>query len=51
VGDELDITPDGVRNLTTGREFPIVPLPAARQAIIDAGGLVPYTRARLLARA
>jgi 3-isopropylmalate/(R)-2-methylmalate dehydratase small subunit len=49
VGDELDITPTSVRNLTTGREFPVVPLPAARQAIIDAGGLIPYTRQRLLA--
>jgi 3-isopropylmalate/(R)-2-methylmalate dehydratase small subunit len=48
VGDDLDITPTAVRNLTTGREFPIVPLPAARQAIIDAGGLIAYTRSRLL---
>jgi len=49
-GDELDITPTHVRNVTTGREFPIVPLPAARQAIIDAGGLIAYTRSRLMAR-
>jgi hypothetical protein len=26
----------------------MVPLPKARQAIIDAGGLVPYTRRRLM---
>jgi 3-isopropylmalate/(R)-2-methylmalate dehydratase small subunit len=50
VGDELEIAPTAVRNLTTGREFPIVPLPAARQAIIDAGGLIAYTRKRLVER-
>ena len=50
VGDDLDITPTHVRNVTTGREFAIVPLPAARQAIIDAGGLIAYTRARLVAK-
>jgi hypothetical protein len=40
-----------VINKTTGRSFAIVPLPQARQAIIDAGGLIPYTRKRLLERA
>ncbi len=49
-GDELDLQPGVVRNVTTGREFPVVPLPRARQAIIDAGGLIPYTRALLTAR-
>ncbi len=49
VGDELDITHTHVRNVTRGGEFPIVPLPAARQAIIDAGGLIAYTRSRLIA--
>ena len=47
-GDELEIAPDAVRNKTTGRSFAIVPLPKARQAIIDAGGLIPYTRKRVL---
>jgi 3-isopropylmalate dehydratase small subunit len=47
-GDELEIGPDGVTNRSTGRRFPVVPLPAARQAIIDAGGLIAYTRTRLL---
>ena len=47
VGDEIEITPAVVRNVTRGREFPVVALPAARQAIIDAGGLIAYTRARL----
>ncbi len=50
LGDELDITGTTVRNLTKGRDFPIVPLPPARQAIIDAGGLIAYTRKRLMAR-
>jgi 3-isopropylmalate/(R)-2-methylmalate dehydratase small subunit len=51
LGDELEITPTHVRNLTSGSDFPTVRLPAARQAIIDAGGLVAYTRARLVAAA
>ncbi len=46
-GDELEISDDKVVNRTTGESFPVVPLPKARQAITDAGGLIPYTRARL----
>ena len=38
-------------NKTSGKSFPIEPLPKARQAIIDAGGLIPYTRRLLKARA
>jgi 3-isopropylmalate/(R)-2-methylmalate dehydratase small subunit len=49
VGDELEVTAARVRNVTKSTDFPIVPLPAARQAIIDAGGLIAYTRARLVA--
>lgn len=49
-GDELEITADKVRNVTTGKEFATVPLPPARQAIIDAGGLIAYTRRKLLAQ-
>lgn len=48
VGDELTITPLKVINETTGQAFDVVPLPKSRQAIIDAGGLIPYTRQRLL---
>ncbi|MCX8055147.1 MAG: 3-isopropylmalate dehydratase [Ignavibacteria bacterium] len=44
VGDELEILSDKVINKTQGKEFPIVPLPKARQAIVDAGGLIPYTQ-------
>ncbi len=47
-GDELEVRGSDLLNRTTGKSFPIVALPKARQAIIDAGGLIPYTR-RLLA--
>ena len=49
-GDDLEITADQVLNRTTGRIFDQVKLPAARKGIMDAGGLIPYTRARLMAR-
>lgn len=47
-GDELEVKADKVVNQTKGKTFDIVPLPKARQAIIDAGGLIPYTRQRVL---
>ena len=47
-GDELEVTADHVVNRTTGNSFALVPLPKARQAIIDAGGLIPYTRKRIM---
>ncbi|MDD8020886.1 MAG: 3-isopropylmalate dehydratase small subunit [Acidobacteriota bacterium] len=50
-GDELELLPDKIIDKTSGREFQIEPLPKARQAIIDAGGLIAYTRERLLAPA
>ena len=50
-GDELEIGDNEVRNLTSGLSFAIEPLPKARQAIIDAGGLIPYTRRLLSERA
>jgi 3-isopropylmalate/(R)-2-methylmalate dehydratase small subunit len=50
-GDELEVAATSVVNTTTGREFSIVPLPQSRQAIIDAGGLIPFTRKRVLERA
>ena len=43
-GDELEIVQGKVINRTSGKSFAIEPLPKARQAIIDAGGLVAYTR-------
>jgi len=50
-GDDLELAGDQVTNRTTGRTFRVLPLPAARQLIIDAGGLIPYTRQRVLDRA
>jgi 3-isopropylmalate/(R)-2-methylmalate dehydratase small subunit len=47
-GDELEITAEKIVNKTTGKGFAVVPLPKARQAIIDAGGLIPYTRKRVV---
>ncbi|MFB3853096.1 MAG: 3-isopropylmalate dehydratase [Vicinamibacterales bacterium] len=47
-GDELEVGESEVVNMTTGKRFATVPLPPARQAIIDAGGLIAYTRKRLL---
>jgi 3-isopropylmalate/(R)-2-methylmalate dehydratase small subunit len=49
-GDEITVREGRLTNLTTGQSFPILPLPKARQAIIDAGGLIPYTRRRLMER-
>ena len=48
VGDELEIAGGEVRNRTSGKSFAIEPLPRARQAILDAGGLVPYVRRLML---
>jgi len=47
-GDELVLEGDTLKNKTSGKSFTTVPLPKARQAIIDAGGLIPYTRALLM---
>lgn len=47
-GDELEIENGKVVNKTSGKSFDIVPLPQARQAIIDAGGLIPYTKKMIL---
>jgi len=50
-GDELEIAADRVMNWTSGRTFAVVPLPRARAAIVEAGGLIPYTRQRIRGRA
>lgn len=49
--DELELTPEAVVNKTSGKQFEVEPMPRSRQVIIDAGGLIPYTRKRLLERA
>jgi 3-isopropylmalate/(R)-2-methylmalate dehydratase small subunit len=48
VGDELEIKETKLINKTSSKEFNIEPLPKSRQAIIDAGGLIAYTKKRLL---
>jgi 3-isopropylmalate dehydratase small subunit len=47
-GDELEFAGNKVVNTTTGKGFATLPLPKARQAIIDAGGLIAYTRMRVM---
>ena len=50
VGDELVVEADKVINVTKQKSFGVEALPASKQAVIDAGGLIEYTRARLVAR-
>ncbi len=47
-GEELEVRGSALVNRSSGKSFPIIPLPKARQAIIDAGGLIPYTRRLLM---
>ena len=47
-GDELEIAGGKVINHANGNPYEIRPLPQSRQRIIDAGGLIPYTRQLLL---
>jgi 3-isopropylmalate/(R)-2-methylmalate dehydratase small subunit len=49
-GDEIVFVDGGVENRTKRTAFDAIPFPPARQAVIDAGGLIPYTRARLAVR-
>ncbi len=48
VGDEVVVEGKKVVNRTTGESWEVVPLPPARKAIIDAGGLIAYTRKKML---
>jgi len=48
VNDELEITKNKVINKTKNQEYEIEPLPTAKQSVIDAGGLIEYTRKRLI---
>lgn len=50
VGDDLKLSEADIVNTSTGRAYAIVPLPQSRQVIIDAGGLIAYTRNRLMSR-
>jgi 3-isopropylmalate/(R)-2-methylmalate dehydratase small subunit len=47
-GDELEFAGGKVVNTTTSKGFATLALPKARQAIIDAGGLIAYTRKRVI---
>ncbi len=47
-GDELEVSDSSVINKTTGRSYPVVPLPEARKSIVEAGGLIAYTKKRLM---
>jgi 3-isopropylmalate/(R)-2-methylmalate dehydratase small subunit len=49
-GDEIEIDDDRIFNKTQKNGFALQPLPEARRAIMAAGGLIPYTRERLLAK-
>jgi len=49
-GDELELKDDMLVNKTTGKSFEIVPLPKLRQAIMDSGGLIAYTRKLVVER-
>jgi hypothetical protein len=49
-GDTIEVRQGVLFNARTGRSFPVTPMPAARQAILDAGGLIPYTRRLLVER-
>jgi 3-isopropylmalate/(R)-2-methylmalate dehydratase small subunit len=46
--DVIELADSKVLNITKGKKYAITPLSEARQSIIDAGGLIPYTRKRLL---
>jgi 3-isopropylmalate/(R)-2-methylmalate dehydratase small subunit len=48
VGDDLEVNSTEVMNKKTGRKFSVIPLPKARQAIVEAGGLIAYTRKRVM---
>jgi 3-isopropylmalate/(R)-2-methylmalate dehydratase small subunit len=48
VGQELEIGDETIRNLSTGERCAVEQLSPARRAIMEAGGLIAYTRTRLL---
>jgi len=47
-GQELEITEEAVLNTSSGERFTVEQLPQSRRAIMEAGGLVAYTRERVL---
>jgi len=51
IGHDLEITRELIINKASGRSFGINPLPASRKAVVEAGGLIAYTRRRVLEQA
>ena len=49
-GDELEIKGETLINHTSNKRFKVMPLPKERQAIIDAGGLINFTRKKLMGK-
>ncbi len=51
VGDEIEITDTEAINKTRNKKFEIKPLSPTQAEVVDAGGLIPYARKKLLERA
>jgi 3-isopropylmalate/(R)-2-methylmalate dehydratase small subunit len=49
-GDELAIGSESLYNRTSGERFAIHPLAPTKQDVMEAGGLIHYTRRRLVER-
>jgi 3-isopropylmalate/(R)-2-methylmalate dehydratase small subunit len=47
-GQELAFTDDAVVNAATGKRYEQIQMPEARRAIMEAGGLIAFTRKRLV---
>jgi 3-isopropylmalate/(R)-2-methylmalate dehydratase small subunit len=47
-GDVLSVSLDSgkIRNETTGKDYAFHPFPAFMRALLEAGGLIPYTQAK-----
>lgn len=48
-GDELEISESKILNRSSGKSFDFIQLPEARKAIVEAGGLIPYARKKMIA--
>jgi 3-isopropylmalate/(R)-2-methylmalate dehydratase small subunit len=48
VGDEIELRDNQVVNITKNKVFDTIPIPPARIAIVEAGGLIAYTRKLLI---
>jgi 3-isopropylmalate/(R)-2-methylmalate dehydratase small subunit len=47
-GDRIEVTEGEVLNHSSGTSYKLQPLPAGRLSIMKAGGLIPFTRIRLM---